>query len=89
MNSEYITGWLICVFILLLFFVIFSKPFKAFGNFCINAVIGLSTLFSANFLLSSFGLSVGINLYTAVIAGILGLPGTILLYALKLLINNI
>lgn len=87
MDSGYIIGWLIGVFFLLLFFVVFSKPLKFIENFCINAIIGISTLLTTNFLLQPIGITVGINIYTIIIAGILSFPGTILLYALEIFIK--
>lgn len=84
MTVEMLAIWLIAVFLIMIMFSAMAKPFKIAGNIFINAIIGLSTLFSANMLLASSGAAVGINAYTAAISAILGFPGTLLLYGIKL-----
>lgn len=86
MDSSQVIGWMIIACLLFVVFIIFSKPLKKLAKVCINSVIGVSALFITNFLLSPFGISVGINIYTALITGILGIPGFIGLYIVSIII---
>lgn len=80
MESSQIIGWMIIACLLFIVFLIFAKPLKIFAKLCINSIIGVSALFAANFILSPLGLSVGINVFTALFTGILGIPGIICLF---------
>ena len=51
-----------------------------------NMVLGVGSILAINFLLAGFGISVGINAITAVVVGLLGLPGVVLLYAVGVLV---
>lgn len=83
MESSQIIGWMIIACLLFIVFLIFAKPLKIFAKLCINSVIGVSALFIANFLLAPIGLNVGINVFTAIFTGILGIPGVICLFAVN------
>ena len=51
-----------------------------------NMVLGVGSILAINFLLAGVGISVGINAITAVVVGLLGLPGVVLLYAVGVLV---
>ena len=61
-------------------------PLKSIFNLIVNAVIGGGVLLVINFIGSYWGFGVGVNPITALIVGLLGLPGVILLIALRLII---
>lgn len=86
MDSNQVIGWMIIACLLFIVFVLFSKPLKAIAKICINSVIGVSALFIGNFILAPFGLGVGINVFTALVTGILGIPGFICLYILNIIL---
>ena len=52
-----------------------------------NMALGVSGILLFNLMLSGFGLSVGINAITAIIIGLLGAPGFMMLYAAQLMIG--
>lgn len=85
MNSNQIIGWMIVACILFAVFLVFSKPLKNFAKFCINGVIGISALFIGNYFLLPLGFSVGINWFTALFSGVLGIPGVICLYVMRII----
>jgi inhibitor of the pro-sigma K processing machinery len=63
---------------------IFSWPIKMLIKLLINGVLGALFLVLVNFVGSGFGISLGINAFTALIAGFFGVPGVIFLIVLKL-----
>ena len=63
---------------------IFSWPIKMFVKLLINGVLGAIFLMLVNFVGGGFGISLGINAFTALIAGFFGVPGVIFLIVLKL-----
>ena len=71
--------------ILLLFFKIFTKPIKWILKLLLNALLGLVILVVVNYFGAFVGLKITIGWVSALVAGILGLPGVVLL----LLIENL
>lgn len=63
---------------------LFTAPIKGIFKFLIHAAFGYVLLFVVNFFGSSFGITLGVNLITAAIAGFGGIPGVIFLVVLKL-----
>ena len=63
---------------------ILTAPIKGIFKFLIHAAFGYVLLFVVNFFGSSFGITLGVNLITAAIAGFGGIPGVIFLVVLKL-----
>lgn len=70
----YLVGWLLLV------------PFKVLWKFLFNGIIGGIMLFVINMVGGIFGVTVSINLLTALIAGFLGVPGVVLLLVLQLIL---
>jgi len=64
-------------------FKLFRKPIKTILKLLIHIVGGFILLFVFNYLGGFVGLSLGINWVTAVIAGVFGVSGVILLLVLK------
>jgi inhibitor of the pro-sigma K processing machinery len=52
-----------------------------------NMVLGAGGIMAANAALATLGLAVGINLVTALVIGVLGVPGFLMLYLAQLLIG--
>jgi len=52
-----------------------------------NMALGVAGILVFNLMLSGFGLSVGINAITALVIGLLGAPGFMMLYAAQLMIG--
>ncbi len=86
MDSSSIIGWMIVACLLFISLIIFSKPVKLLFKVCINSLIGISALFITNYLLAPLGISVGINVFTALIIGLLGIPGFICVYVLHFVV---
>ena len=63
-----------------------TAPIRWFGKMLINALSGFVILFFLNFAGNIVGLSLGINLFNAIVVGALGAPGVVLLLLLKYLL---
>jgi len=70
---------------LLLFFKIFNKSMKFIFRLLLNSLLGFAILFVVNFLGDFIGLHIAVGWISALVTGILGIPGIILL----LLIQNL
>ena len=81
---EYLVfiGAIIAVFIIL---KILAWPIKKIFKMVINIVVGGLLLVVVNFIGGNFGFTIPINWITALIVGILGVPGLIVLVVLTLL----
>ncbi len=62
---------------------VFSAPFKIVGRVLLNTLLGFVLLYGVNVASAVTGLSLGVNLYTALTVGILGVPGLGLLLLLQ------
>lgn len=60
-------------------------PLKFLAKLFINAVLGGIALWLLNIFGSAWGINIGINVITALIAGLLGIPGVLLLVILNYL----
>lgn len=58
-------------------------PIKLLLKLIGNAIIGGIVLYIFNFIGGFWGLNIGINIVTALVVGILGIPGVILLLVLQ------
>lgn len=70
--------WLICKLL--------SFPLRVLWKLVINALLGAAILFLFNLVGDFFSLSIPINALNALITGVLGVPGVILLLVLQWLL---
>ena len=74
-------GSIICLFIVgRLFYV----PLRYVTKLIINSLLGALLLYIINMIGSAFGFHIGIHIGTAIVVGMLGIPGAILLIVLQL-----
>ncbi len=85
MSFGHMAAYLIAGALILVLCGIFLKPLKGFLVMALYSVLGGFCLYISNLLLSLFGFSIGINIVTATVYGLFGLPGFVLLLLLKLL----
>ncbi len=74
------------VLLLALFIRIIRLPLKWLFKLALHAAIGFVALFVFNFLGSFVGISLELNTFNAVVTGLLGVPGVILLLLFKYLL---
>ena len=69
--------------VLIIILKILSVPVRFIKGLVMNGITGLILLFLVNLLGSGLGLSIEMNIVNALIAGILGIPGIIILLLIK------
>lgn len=75
----------LAVLLLSLLFKLLKAPIRWAFKLLLNALLGFVALFLVNILGSFVGLSLGMNWLNAIITGVLGLPGIVLLLLIKYL----
>ena len=83
LQSSFMIFSMIAVLGAMLLLVVLSGPVILLLRFLIRSVIGVAMLFVCNFLLSGFGIYIGINFLTAFFVGFLGFPGLLSLVVIK------
>lgn len=79
-NLELIIYGVIGIAILFIILKIFKWPLKIL----LNGIFGVILLYIVNLIGANFGITIGINIVTAIIAGTLGIPGVIALVLFQL-----
>ena len=64
--------------------MVITAPFRWIIKLLLNALMGFAMLVVVNFFGGFIGIELGVNLINALIAGFLGIPGIVLLVAIKL-----
>jgi len=65
---------------------IFIVPIKWIFKLACNSVLGGILIWFINLIGGVWGFHIGLNIYTVILVGILGVPGAILLIIIKLII---
>lgn len=86
MDVKMLLIYVTCIIGIIIIGKIFIVPIKIICKLIINSILGVILLYIINLVGSMWGLHIGINVITALIVGILGIPGAILLTILKILI---
>ena len=83
MTTSVTIALLLCVLLFLVLTVLFFNKLKKGLFLILNTVFGWAGLYIFNSLLASTGFFIGINIASASIAGVLGIPGVLLMVILK------
>ncbi len=86
MDTNLIT-YLACICFLFIFGKIFIVPIKKILKLVINSILGGIAIFIINLIGTSFGFHIGLNIFTSILVGLLGVPGAVCLIIIKLLIS--
>ncbi len=87
MDINTIIIYLACLIVLFIVGKIFYLPLKHIFKLLVNSVLGGFLIFVINVVGGTFGFHIGLNIGTAVFAGILGVPGVVALVLVSLLIG--
>lgn len=87
------TFWEVCAYvlalaILLVIIRIFIKPIGSAMVLILSSVLGGAGLYLYNMAAGYFGASLGINVVTSAICGVLGVPGLASLVVIKVLLGS-
>ena len=74
---------LIGAFLLLALIRIFRSPLKLVGKLLLNTLLGFLALWLVGLTSAYTGIALGMNLANALVVGVLGLPGFVLLLLLQ------
>ena len=74
-----VLAYIFAIIILVVIGKLFLFPIKILTKLVINAILGGITLFLVNYIGGFWGLHIAFNIVNAIIVGILGVPGVVLL----------
>ena len=86
MEYNSIIAFIACLFFLFIVGKVFIVPLKTILKFILNSILGGIIIYIINVIGSIFNFHIGLNIITSIIVGILGIPGALLVIAVKLLI---
>ena len=86
MDNNIIT-YLACICFIFIFGRIFIVPIKKILKLVLNSVLGGLTIYIINLIGAGFNFHIGLNVFTSILVGLLGLPGAVCLIIVKLLIG--
>jgi len=81
--NQKIIAALLAGFFLIALLRVFSAPLKLAVKLLINTLLGFFALWVVNFTAGVTGVALGVNLWNALVIGVLGLPGFVLLLLLQ------
>lgn len=87
LDYNSIIAFIACIFFIFIVGKIFILPLKTILKFILNSVVGGIIIFIVNLIGGFWNFHIGLNILTSIIVGILGVPGTILVIMIKLLIG--
>ncbi len=86
MDINIIT-YLACICFIFIFGRIFIVPITKILKLVLNSVLGGIVIYVINLIGGAFGFHIGLNFFTSILIGILGLPGVVCLIIVKLLVG--
>lgn len=88
MDINMIIAFLACIILILIFGKSLVFPMKKILKIIMNSFLGAILVWLINVIGTSFGFHIGLNYITAVIVGLLGVPGGVVLVLLKIFISQ-
>lgn len=79
-----IIAYLACICFLFIIGRIFIVPIKKILKLVLNSIFGGFVIFIINLIGANFGFHIGLNFFTSIIIGLLGIPGAVGLLLFKL-----
>lgn len=86
MDSNIIT-YLACICFIFIFGRIFIIPIKKLLKLILNSILGGIIILIINLIGANFQFHIGLNIFTSIVIGLLGLPGAVCLVIIKLLVG--
>ena len=77
--SQKIIAGILAAFFLIALLRVFSAPLKTAFRLLANTLLGFLALWAVNLTAGVTGIALGLNLLNALVIGVLGLPGFVLL----------
>lgn len=86
MTLQFGITFIIAIAVLFIVLKILSLPMKLIIKLVVNGLIGGVVIWLINLIGASFGFAITLNWITALVVGILGIPGVIILTIIQLFI---
>ncbi|MCI9177630.1 MAG: pro-sigmaK processing inhibitor BofA [Clostridia bacterium] len=86
MTLQFGITFVVAIALLFIILKILSLPMKLIIKLVVNGVIGGITIWLINLVGANFGFTIALNWITALIVGILGIPGAIILAIIQIFI---
>ena len=83
MNGGILVAACVLLAVMLVFSALFFKQVKGFCSLILNTVAGWAGLYIFNTVFAATGFALGINIASASLVGVLGIPGLLLMIVLK------
>ena len=87
MQTNIFITFLACSIILLILGKVFILPIKSIVKLILNSILGAVIIYIINKIGATWGFYIGLNIFTSIFVGILGIPGAVLLIILKLIMG--
>ena len=87
MDTSSIITYLACICFLFIFGRIFIVPIKKVLKIILNSLFGGLSIYIINLIGAGFDFHIGLNVFTSILVGVLGVPGVICIVILKILIG--
>ena len=84
MDNNILITFVVCIIAIFILGKIFAWPLKGTIKLIGNSIIGGIIIFLINVVGANFNFHMGLNIGTALVVGILGIPGAVLLIILTL-----
>ncbi|MBO4293254.1 MAG: pro-sigmaK processing inhibitor BofA family protein [Clostridia bacterium] len=86
MDTNIIT-YIACICFLFIFGRVFIVPISKVVKLVLNSILGGLLIFVINLIGANFGFHIGLNFFTSILVGLLGLPGAICIVIIKILLG--
>ena len=83
MENYSLLIYISCIIFLIIIGKIFIMPLKKIMKLVINSAIGAGLIYIINLVGANFDFHIGLNWFTIICSGILGIPGVILIIMLR------
>lgn len=83
MNGAILVAVCVLLAVVLVLSALFFKQVKGFFALILNTIAGWAGLYIFNTVFAAAGISLGINIASASLVGVLGVPGLLLMIVLK------
>ena len=81
--NQKVLAVLLAGFLIIALLRVFSAPFRLALKLLANTLLGFLALWAVNLTAAVTGISLGLNIWNALVIGILGLPGFVLLLLIQ------
>lgn len=88
MDGNTLIIFLACLVVLFIVGKIFFLPLKTIFKLIGNSILGGVLIYIVNIVGESFNFHIGLNVWTAIFAGLLGVPGVVVLILVRILIGG-